>query len=332
MEITIGLLIILVAAFFQGSFVLPTTLTRHWNWENTWFTFSLLGMLVLNLLLAFLFIPNLLGVYGAVPTTGLLLLMLFGLGWGIGAVLFGIAMSRLGMALGYPVIMGLIASFGALIPMLVFHFDEVFSLKGATLVLGAVVVVAGIFLFSKAHVLKETSVENKTNRGRSGMLTAVAAGMLSCLPNVGFSFGQPLIDAALARGASGFMAGNAVWALFFTMGFVPNALYTLYLLSKNKGFALFKRSMRRNIGLGLLMAFMWIGSFYLYGISTIQLGSWGSIIGWPLFISLSIIVGNVWGIARSEWKAASAPARTKLKQGMVVIFLAVIIMGVCNML
>ena len=332
MQITIGLLVILIAGFFQGSFVLPMTMTRKWNWENTWLTFSLLGMVILNLLLAFLFIPHLLPVYQSVPGSDLILLILFGLGWGIGAVLFGIAMNRLGMALGYPVIMGLIASFGAVIPMLVFHSSEALTLKGGILIAGAIIVVAGIILCAKAHVLKESSDNIKLKNDRSAILIAVAAGILSCLPNVGFSFGNSLVDAVLKTGASGFMAGNAVWALFFTMGFIPNAIYTLYLLNKNKSFKLFQQSGRRNIFLGMLMALMWIGSFYLYGISTIKLGSWGAIIGWPLFISLSIIAGNLWGIAKSEWKGASLQAKIKLRQGMAVIFIAVIIIGFCNLL
>ncbi len=332
MEITVGLLIILIAGTFQGSFVLPMTLTKNWNWENTWFTFSLFGMVVLNILLAYIFIPHLLMVYQRVQGSTLFLLALFGLGWGIGAVLFGIAMSRLGMALGYPVIMGLIATFGALVPMLVFHSNDVFSLRGIAVIAGSVIVSVGITLCAKAHTLKENTVQNSTGNNRSAVLVAVAAGILSCLPNVGFSFGKPLVEEALNQGASGFMAGNAVWALFFTMGFIPNAIYTLYLLNKNKSAGKFKLFAGKNFALGFLMAFMWIGSFYLYGISTIKLGDWGAIIGWPLFISLSIIVGNLWGLARAEWATASAKAKYTLRQGMAVIFLAVVIMGVCNLL
>ncbi|MFP5042971.1 L-rhamnose/proton symporter RhaT [Parasediminibacterium sp. JCM 36343] len=331
MEITIGLLILLVAGFFQGSFVLPMTMTKQWNWENTWLTFSLLGMVVLNLVLAFLFIPHLFDVYRSVPVGDLLLLMLFGLCWGFGAVLFGIAMARLGMALGYPIIMGLIASFGAVIPMLVFHSNEVATLKGGTLILGSVIVVAGIMLCAQAHVLKENP-GNNSQKSTSGIFVAVAAGILSCLPNIGFSFGKSIVSEALLQGSSSFMAGNAVWALFFTMGFVPNAVYTFYLLTKNKSFGQFKFSTARNIFMGFLMAAMWIGSFYLYGISSIKLGAWGSIIGWPLFISLSIIIGNLWGIAKSEWQGASQKSKTRLNQGLAVIFLAVVVIGLCNLL
>ena len=41
-----------IAGLFQGSFVLPMTLTREWKWEHTWAAFSLLGMLVFNWLIA----------------------------------------------------------------------------------------------------------------------------------------------------------------------------------------------------------------------------------------------------------------------------------------
>lgn len=332
MEITTGLFVLLIAGFFQGSFVLPMTLTVNWKWEHTWCMFSLLGMVVLNLLLAFLFIPHLVTVYASVPFNDLLLLMLFGFGWGIGAVLFGIAMNSLGMALGYPVIMGLIAGFGAIVPMLVFHFSEIFTTKGLALIAGSIIVIIGIIICAKAHVLKQASAEKKQAQQTGSILIAVAAGILSCLPNIGFSFGKPLIDAAVKAGASGFMAGNAVWALFFSIGFVPNVVYTLYLLTKNKGFATFRISTIKNGLLCLLMAFMWIGSFYLYGISSVKLGAWGPVLGWPLFISLSIIIGNLWGIAKSEWKNASSAATRKLKQGMAVIFAAVILVGICNLL
>jgi len=332
MEIMIGLLVLLIAGFFQGTFILPMTMSRKWNWENTWLVFSFLGMVLFNLLLTFIFIPHLLSVYRSVPAFDLLLLSIFGIGWGIGAVLFGIAMNRLGMALGYPVIMGLIAGFGAVIPMLIFHFNEALSFKGGILISGSIIVICGIILCAKAHVLKETTDNYKLEKDSSAILIAIAAGMLSCLPNVGFSFGKSLVDGALKAGASNFMAGNAVWAVFFTMGFIPNAIYTIWLLIKNKSLNLFKQSGGRNIFLGFLMAIMWIGSFYLYGISTIKLGTWGAIIGWPLFISLSIIIGNFWGIAKSEWKGSSNEAKAKLRQGMAIIFLAVIIIAICNVL
>lgn len=330
MEITIGLLFILVAGFFQGTFVLPMDMTKKWAWENSWFSFSILGMIILNLLLAFLFIPNLLSVYGAIPTSDLLILALFGFGWGIGAVLFGVGIARLGMALGYPIIMGLIACLGSLIPMMIFNPEQIFSTKGILLIVAFLFVVSGIIFCAKAHGLKENSGSTKSSSVVTDILIAVGGGVLSCLPNVGMAFAGPLVDSAILYGASEFMAGNVAFALFFTMGFIPNAAFTIYLMIRNKNAKNFRISLPKNFLFTFLMALMWIGSFYIYGMSTSKLGNWGLIIGWPLFISLSIIFGDLWGLGRGEWRNSPKKARNKLIAGLLIIFIAVILMGICN--
>src|SRR4029077_17223073 len=103
-----------------GTFRLPIELGRRWSWEHTWATFSLFGMFLFNWLITLYLVPGIFAVYGASPSHDLAVLALFGMGWGIGAVLFGLGMDRLGMALGYPIIMGLISGLGALIPLLAF--------------------------------------------------------------------------------------------------------------------------------------------------------------------------------------------------------------------
>lgn len=101
----IGFALILVAAFFQGSFMLPMSHTREWAWEHTWAVFSLLGMILLNWLMFIVLFPKPFAIYASVPTRDLVTLFLFGAGWGFGAVLFGLGMDRLGLAIGYPLIM-----------------------------------------------------------------------------------------------------------------------------------------------------------------------------------------------------------------------------------
>src|SRR6266850_2537453 len=144
MPLLIGFALVLLAALLQGTFVLPMTLVRQWSWEHTWATFSLLGMLVFNWIITLLFVPIIIAVYSASPARDLAILALFGLGWGMGAVLFGLGMDRLGMALGYPIIMGLIASLGALIPLLVFFPQMLFTTKGLILLAGTALVIVGI--------------------------------------------------------------------------------------------------------------------------------------------------------------------------------------------
>src|SRR5690606_19362525 len=99
MDTTIGFVLVVVAGLMQGSFILPMTMAKNWKWENIWFVFSLLGMVVLNLFLAWFFVNDLLETYSASASKDLIILGLFGFGWGLGAVFFGIGMDKLGMSI-----------------------------------------------------------------------------------------------------------------------------------------------------------------------------------------------------------------------------------------
>ncbi|HYK50869.1 MAG TPA: L-rhamnose/proton symporter RhaT [Terriglobales bacterium] len=335
MPLLTGFLLVLLAGLLQGSFILPMTLVKRWSWEHTWATFSLLGMLVFNWIITLLFVPNIFAVYAASPGRDLAILALFGLGWGVGAVLFGLGMDRLGMALGYPIIMGLIASLGALIPLLVFFPQTLLTTRGVILLAGTALVIFGIVLCSIAGS-RRTPSEGKSTAARPnafkiGLAIAILAGILSCLPNVGVAFGGNLVSAAESLGVSQAASGNTVWALLFTFGFVANITYCLYLMITRKTLAQYwNPETPRNLGLSALMALMWIGSFYLYGAGAAKLGRWGVVVGWPLFISLSIIVGNLWGLWRGEWRGAPAAARRLLNLGLLILIVAVIAVALSN--
>jgi L-rhamnose-H+ transport protein len=335
MPLLIGFLLVLLAALLQGTFVLPMTLVRQWLWEHTWAAFSLLGMFVFNWIITLLLVPNIFAVYSASPVKDLAVLALFGLGWGVGAVLFGLGMERLGMALGYPIIMGLIASLGALIPLLVFFPQSLFTNKGLFLLAGTALVIFGIALCSIAGSHRSPSegksATTQSNTFKIGLAIAIFAGILSCLPNVGVAFGGNVIQAAVSLGVSPASSGNTVWALLFTLGCVANLAYCLYLIiSKRTLGQYWNRETPRNLGLSAGMALMWIGSFYLYGAGAAKLGRWGAIVGWPLFISLSIVVGNLWGLWRGEWQGAPALSRRMLNQGLLVLIAAVLTVAFSN--
>ena len=214
MPLLTGFLLVLLAGLLQGSFILPMTLVRRWSWEHTWASFSLLGMFVFNWIITLLFVPSILSVYSASPTRDLTIVALFGMGWGVGAVLFGLGMERLGMALGYPIIMGLIASLGALIPLLVFFPQTLLTMKGFILLVGTALVLVGIVLCSigGARRAPATSVSGSTSSAHftTGLIIAIMAGILSCLPNVGVAFGDNITAAAAALGVSPASSGNTV--------------------------------------------------------------------------------------------------------------------------
>jgi L-rhamnose-H+ transport protein len=330
-----GLIVLLLAGILQGIFVLPLTFTKNWKWEHGWLMFSFWGMIILNWLLALYLFPQVFSIYRQVPFTELFFLFLFGLCWGIGAILFGLGMEKLGMSVGYPVIMGLVAGTGTLVPLLLKKPESVFTLRGFGVILGCGLVILGILICSKASNTKNQNPVSKEKEPEilTGIMIAVSAGLLSALPNIGMSFATQTIHQAIIAGITPDMAGNLVWLLFFSVGFLANAAYTIFLMIRYRSVQDFIIAFSiKNVVFSFLAAACWIGSFYLYGYSASMLGSFGAIIGWPVFISIAIVTGNMAGIWKGEWKNATPRSIQLLKSGMTVFILAVILIGLSNFL
>jgi len=336
MTLALGLAVVLFAGILQGTFILPMNHTRDWKWEHNWFLFSLLGMFVLNAIIGFATIPVLFSIYAATPQSTLLILSALGLGWGIGAILFGLGMERLGMSLGYPIIMGLIAVLGGLIPFALFHPHDLLTRRGCIYLLGTILAIIGIIVCSSAAARRDressTSVPIAPTNLLSGVLIAISAGILSSLPNLGISLSATLTKAGATLGVSAARAGNAVWVLFFSMGFLANGAYCLWRMRRKAQLAaLLRHATPRNIALILSMAAMWIGSFYIYGIGTSLLGSTGAILAWPLFICTSILIGNFWGLRAGEWTSSTPAARRTLRAGLAILLCSVIVVALVNL-
>ncbi len=99
-----GLCLVLCAGVFQGSFLLPAKWMRQWAWENYWLLFAATAYLACPWLLAVATIPRLGEIYAGATAGSLGAVALYGTGWGIGAVTFGLGVDAMGLALGFAVI------------------------------------------------------------------------------------------------------------------------------------------------------------------------------------------------------------------------------------
>jgi L-rhamnose-H+ transport protein len=331
-----GLLIVIIAAIFQGSFAVPMAYARTWKWENSWIMFSIFGMIILNLIFSIISIPNLFQIYSSSSITELLVPVLFGLLFGIGAITFGLGLTSVGFALGYAVMLGTGLGIGTFIPLVVLHPEEIFTSKGMFVLLGLLVTISGIAISGYAGTRKEReqgkSAGEITRDSRFsmkiGILICILSAICSSAINIGFVFSKPLVNNALASGAPDNWAGNAVWALLFSFGGIVNIIYCLYLMGKNKSSKAFRsEGSFKNFILLFFMSLMWIGSFILYGVGATMMGSWGTVIGWAVYMALSIAMGNFWGIVQGEWKGASNLTKGLMARGVVIIIFAIFILA-----
>jgi len=325
-----GVSLVVLAAMLQGIFMLPMPWMRNWKWEHIWLAFSLAGMLVCNWIFTLLFVPHAAVIFTAVPPRDLLILIGFGIAWGIGAVMFGLGMDMLGLTLGYPLIMGLNAAVGTFIPLVSTYGREMFAGRRVLIAAGLAIAIAGISACSLAGAWREKSSARKENVSRSRFISvliiACASGFLSCLPNLGLAFGASVIQMARQQGVSAAFAGNAVWFIFFTFGGFINVLYCCWLMGRRRNTCLLIGATRgSNWLLGLLMGILWISGFYLYAVGTARLGTDGVSIGWPIMVALSMGAGVLCGLSRGEWNGAPRRAKALLSSGLALIVLAVVI-------
>ncbi len=329
-----GVAAVLLGGALNGSFVAPLKKIREWRWEHAWFVYSVSGLILVPWLWALLTLPSVAEAIAASPPAAAIQVLLFGFGWGIGSVLFGLGVDRMGLALGYGLILGLIAPIGTLLPLLVLYPEKLFTRQGVHLLAGTAIVLGGIGALTAAGRLRERMRPEWATRAAlpaksflAGVLICVLSGIFSPMLNFAFVFGEPLREAALAKGASARSAANALWALTLTAGFVPNAGYAGYLMLRNRSLGLWRREPGINLLWASLMGVLCYGSFMVYGFGASGLGRLGGIVGWPLFMSMSLITSNTLGWITGEWKEAPTRAARLSLLGVGALIAAIVIIA-----
>ncbi len=325
----IGLSLILLGGIMQGGFTIPQKFLKGWRWEMGWLVYSIAGMIVFPWALVLATIPDPVAVYSAAGTRSILLAAVFGMGWGIGSVFFGLGVAEVGTALGFAFIMSLIAALGSIIPMAVLHTDQLFTGRGMLLFLGLAIVILGVALCSKAGALRQAAVPQKTGNLARGLIICVLAGVLSPMFNFAVAFLEDIANLAQAQGVSSATASVTKIAVAISSGFLANAGYCLYLLKKNGGWKNeVAGAMGRNIVLASLMGVLWFFGMYFYGQGAAHMGEYGAVFGWPLFMTVMLLVANFLGILTGEWRGAGARALRFLAVGNVTMIAAVVVISI----
>lgn len=331
----LGFFWILIAGVTQGAFPLPMKYARRWKWEHVWFWYSIIAFFILPALLALATVPNLGLVYELAPIDRLLWIGLFGAGWGIGSVFFGLGLDALGMALGFPLMTGLFTSLGALIPLFVLEPQSVFAREGLLIITGNAITIFGVTICAiagkerdKRMGATQASVHIAPKRSfRVGFLICIAGGVLSASFNFGYAFGSPLADVAVAQGSTAENAVNAIWLVELAAGGLINVGYCIYLFGTNRSWALVGRAGAAEWSGVWVMALLWTGSVVLYGWGATQLGHLGPTIGWSLWNTILVVTTIVCGLMTGEWRGAEGRPLRLLFTGMAILIGGMCVLG-----
>lgn len=332
--VLIGLLLVSVGGFVDGSLGLMLKYTKAWKWEHLWLVYSGLAFGVIPWIVAGATVNDLMGILHTAEGKVVTQVCLFGMGWGCGAVLYGLALKTAGMALSYAIVMGLTAAVGALAPLVLLHSEEIFSFKGLVIIAGILLVLVGVLFCAQAGRLKERALSSSADQAlspiglkpRLGVIIAIFSGIFSPMINLSFAYGAPLSELAVSRGTTSWFAPNVIWVIALFSGAVVNCIYCGYLISKKQTWGLMARRSTDQV-LGLIMGLLGPVALILYGMGSSQMGRLGAVIGWPIMSAMGILGANFWGAVTGEWTGTGKEPISMMNTAVTLLIVAMFLLG-----
>jgi len=321
---------VVLAGLLNGSFAVPLKTTRIWKFNHIWTVHSLLAMGVIPWIVVMASVDHWLEIVGRVPGRGLLILIGWGVLFGIASLLYGVAVDLLGIALGFAIQLGLSIVLGALLPLL---WAGAFTLRSRAdwlFVSGLALMVLGVILCAQAGGEKGTSAGSNPGRFRLGLIIALIGGVLAPTLNFGIQYGTQLLgQAGEVLGKQGFpVAIYLAWAVFLSAAALVQAGYCFSRVVHDRSIETFRKGMFSGDAPQVLaMSLLWISSVFIYGRSAFGLGRLGNSFGWPIFVALIIVTSNAWGVLLSEWKEAKPAAFYRMIAGSGVLVVAAFLIG-----
>jgi L-rhamnose-H+ transport protein len=234
-----------------------------------------------------------------------------GMLWGVGAVLFGLSLRRLGIAITNALVLGIVVLVGTLGPLVV-GLAQIDREHLFRVICALIILVASLLVCALASLARDSSIGEMlatsgwSARSLGAVLIAVLSGVLSSMINIGFAFGLQLVKKVASIGYQQAVAPLAVWFPILLGGLIINAGYCLYLIWQGSSWMVFvgtpeaiASSLR-----SFLMGALWFSAIMLYGYGASVIGGSGPVYGFALVNSSSILIANIWSAAMGEWVGA----------------------------
>jgi L-rhamnose-H+ transport protein len=338
MDIAIGIVLMFLGAACGGSFGLPSKFVRKETpWENLWGPFFLFATILIPVILGPLIVKDFYAVFPRAGISVLIVPIVFGFLWGLGSMTLGLSFAFIGLSLAYALNYGLQIATGFLVPTLLHKPGQLLTTHGYVALAGVATCILGVIVAGRAAMLRDRSLktdaaepETATKKPKMliGVVIAVVSGVLCACYAVSASFAGPVDAVARSEqfGNVSWQSAFAVVAVIVWGGSVSACGYCVILLCRNRTWGHFARpGVGLILGLALVMAILHDAAIFLWGLGFSYLGEkLGLSIGYAIFMSFAIIVGNVHGFRTGEWKGAS-----RQSIGWIAAGIAILIVGVC---
>ncbi len=341
MALISGILVAGLGGASAGALSWPMKLMKRFGFEQTWFPGMLFGLFFLPWLITLMFCPNAIDAYRSVDTEVIVRSNLFSLAWGIGNVLLGISLVRIGASLSFAILSGIGIPLGVIVPM-VFkgtgRFQEAADLNspaGHVILVATLLMLVGVVFVAQAGFGRDKMLEKKDERSGSflgGLIMCIISGFCSVGPAFAFVYSQaPIRNAMLERGAGEWPSAIAVWALGMFLGALINVVYPALRLTRNKSWNVLKEN-PNEIGLSLIVGLNLFLAFALWFQGMLLLGPLGGSVGFGIYFALQILAAQGLGWISGEWRGVHGKPVYQMLTAVSVLVVAAGIMAYASTL
>ncbi len=341
-QLITGIILLMVGGLSSASFYVPVHKIQKWSWGTFWITLGFVAWIIMPTVGGLLTTPDLWGILRGSSSSSLLWSYVFGVLWGFGGLMAGLALRYLGLSLGQSMTLGVCAIVGTLVPAVIDHkIGLLFStFPGAVVLAGFVVCLAGIALCGYAGLLKEKRLTDDQKKASikefslgKGLTMAIFGGIMSACMALAFKAGEPIAAEAVRAGTQVVFKNMPILVMALAGGFTTNFISTMIITAKKKAFGDYvvrpRSTLVRNYFLALIAGLMWYGQYFGYGTGATKMGEYG-FASWSIFMASIIIFSNIWGLLLKEWKLVDSRTRLYLWLGILALIISVIMIGVGN--
>lgn len=332
-----GILWAVGAGVMLGLYALPEKYTKGYSYENTWFLFFLIALVVLPLATAYGLINNFSDILMSLPADVVTVMIAISFLWGVGVQLWSKAINYIGVSLGFSIFIGAVIIIGSVLPFIVDGLPPRNSL--VLIMSGLAIILVGIVANGRAGILRKEQVEYKNvveqlSSGKTvrGILIALVGGLFA----TGFSFAnavgvKPITEAVVAQGNPEWMSAIAIMFVIYLSGALYVIPYFVIQLCRNNSWSRFRSSyFGKNLGLTFVMAFFNYTASASFAYAAFTLGNSGNTVGYAIYNTVSVLLAVLGGILAGEWNKSSLKAQTMLCVALFAMILGVIFIALGN--
>ena len=351
MDTLLGIVLVMLAGLGTGTGIWPMKLMKRLEFEHYWFVAMLVGLFIVPWAVVLASVPHPFEAYARVGWGTLVKANLFGLGWGIANVLYGLCVVRIGAALTGAIMTGLGVIAGTTLPMvmkgtgLFSDAPDLSSPSGRLIMIGLGVMLLGVMLcalagFGRNKILKGNAeglaATDMARKGRGGfiggLVMTIIAGMISAGIALCFVYAQgPIVEEMKAQGAGDIVANISVWAAALLSGAAVNILYPAWLMTRKKNWGVLLNNTPEAL-LAVVIGLQFILAVNLMGRGMLLLGVLGASVGFAIQQTMQIMGNQAVGFFSGEWQGICGRPRTRMYLSLAVLVVAVTIMAWSNTL